>query len=477
MILKGYLFSLGYGIACLLLSLVLYKLGLEKKYSRKVVHILVGFEWVILYHFFGAGLHFLAVCLAFTALLIIAYKGKLMPMISSEGDNAPGTVYYGIAMTGVAILGCFLPLVMLPFGIGIWCTSVGDGLAGVVGQAVKKGNPKIYKNKSLYGSLANLLVSSLGAFALMKIYGMPLNFWHALALAVLAVELELVTGYGLDNITITWGVTALGFAFIKGVALNFLVPVLLTPLIIAFALSKGALTVGGVIAAIIVDILISVPLGNFGFVILFSFFALGIITDKIKRRVKKKEEEGLKGDKRDYMQVLANSLVAAAASVAYFITPSKLFIIAFVAAFAEALADTASSAFGAFSRTTFDPFKFRRCEGGISGGMSLIGTFAGFVGAFLIATIAYAFGALDGKMLFIVALAGFLGSVFDSLLGSLLQIKYKCAVCGKITEKKLHCDTHTSRHSGFELIDNDVVNLSSTAFAAIVAVLLGSIVF
>ena len=109
--------------------------------------------------------------------------------------------------------------------------------------------------------------------------------------------------------------------------------------------------------------------------------------------------------------------------------------------------------------------------------MSLIGTFAGFVGAFLIATIAYAFGALDGKMLFIVALAGFLGSVFDSLLGSLLQIKYKCAVCGKITEKKLHCDTHTSRHSGFELIDNDVVNLSSTAFAAIVAVLLGSIVF
>ena len=104
MILKGYLFGIGYALVCLLLSLALYKFGLPKKYTRKVVHILVGFEWMILYHFMGAGVHFLAVCIIFLVLLTVAYKGKLMPMISSDSDNAPGTVYYAIAMTGVALL-------------------------------------------------------------------------------------------------------------------------------------------------------------------------------------------------------------------------------------------------------------------------------------------------------------------------------------------------------------------------------------
>ena len=122
MILKGYIFGICYAVACLLLSLVLYKLGLPKKYTRKVVHILVGFEWVILYHYMGAGIHFLLVCILFLLLLAVAYKGQLMPMISSEGDNAPGTVYYAAAMTGVAIIGCFVPDVMLPFGIGVMCT-------------------------------------------------------------------------------------------------------------------------------------------------------------------------------------------------------------------------------------------------------------------------------------------------------------------------------------------------------------------
>ena len=64
-ILYGYLCGIGYAALCLLMSLIIYKLGVSKKITRKIVHILVGFEWVILYHFFGAGLHFLAVCIFF----------------------------------------------------------------------------------------------------------------------------------------------------------------------------------------------------------------------------------------------------------------------------------------------------------------------------------------------------------------------------------------------------------------------------
>ena len=158
MVLTGYLSAVGYALACLLIAAFAYKLGLPKKYTRKIVHILVGLEWVILYHFMGPGLHFLIVCLLFLILLVVTHKTKLMPMISSEADNSPGTVYYAVAMSGVAAVGCFVPAVMLPFGIGVLCTSFGDGFAGVVGQLCAKKNPKIYKNKTLIGTLQSMRV-------------------------------------------------------------------------------------------------------------------------------------------------------------------------------------------------------------------------------------------------------------------------------------------------------------------------------
>ena len=227
-LIMGYICGIGYAGVCLVLSLVLYKLGVPKNITRKIVHILVGFEWFILYHFFGAGLHFLAVCVFFLLLLALAYWKNLMPMISSDGDNAPGTVYYAVAMTGVAIVGLFVPDVMVRFGIGIMCTSIGDGLAGVVGQSIKRANPKIYGNKSLFGSVANLVFSFLSALILSEIYSIGLGIPHCIAIALLAVELELFTGYGLDNITITWGVTALTYSFVHfHPVTNYILPVLL----------------------------------------------------------------------------------------------------------------------------------------------------------------------------------------------------------------------------------------------------------
>ena len=478
LILKGYLFGIGYALACLLLSFVIYKLGLPKKYTRKIVHILVGFEWVILYHFFGASWHFLAVCVFFLILLAITYKGNLMPMISSDADNAPGTVYYAVAMTGVAIISLFEPDVMVPFGIGIMCTSLGDGLAGVVGQSIKRANPKIWGNKSLYGSIANFVFSFASAFAIANVYDVELSWLHCLALALLSAELELVTPFGLDNIAITWGVTGLGCLFLFAIdPLHYLVPVLLTVPVIAFAYKKNALTKGGLCGAIALDAMISVSLGNFGFVLLCSFFFGALVVDKIKRRFKKKNgaTEGLKGDKRDLMQVFANGTCAGICAVATLFSSSELFVLGFVVALAEAFSDTASSGFGALASGAFDPFRMKKTVNGLSGGMSLIGTFAGFVGAFAISMIAYGFKAISFRFLLLATASAFLGCIIDSMLGSLVQVKYKCGKCGAITEKKLHCGVATVKHSGFEIFDNDMVNLSSGVLSVIIAVAIGTL--
>ena len=90
----GYVLAAAFGALCLLLSHLAFKLGMPKKYTRKLVHIAIGFEWVILYIFHGPTWHAFAVCLAFTALLVVSYVKKLLPMISSDSDNSLGHLSY-----------------------------------------------------------------------------------------------------------------------------------------------------------------------------------------------------------------------------------------------------------------------------------------------------------------------------------------------------------------------------------------------
>ena len=106
---KAYLLSFAFVGLCIAIAMVAYKLGLQKKYTRKIVHILVGFEWVILYFFAPANIHTVAICLIFTALLLISYVLKALPMMSSDGKNDPGTVYYGVSMSIMAIISYFVP--------------------------------------------------------------------------------------------------------------------------------------------------------------------------------------------------------------------------------------------------------------------------------------------------------------------------------------------------------------------------------
>lgn len=477
MILSGYLAGLIYAALCLLLAAVAYKLGMPKKFTRKIVHILVGFEWVILYHFLGAGLHFLMVCIFFLILLIVSHKAKLMSMISSDSDNSPGTIYYAAAMTGVALVGCFIPEVMLPFGIGVFCTSLGDGLAGVVGQLFTKANPKIYGKKTLLGTLTNFIVSSATAYVMSAVFSMELSLLQCLAIGVLSTQLELVCEGGWDNVTVTWATTALAYGFMYFAEVgNYLLPVLLTVPIVMLVKLKGALTASGLIAALAIDLIVSASLGNLGFVTFVIFFGGSVIIDKIKKHAKNKGRADIeaKGDCRDAMQVLANGLPATIAAAVYLITGKDILILPFAASLAEAFADTAASGIGAFSKHTFDPFRMKKCERGLSGGMSFVGTLASLFASLVIASsmLLWRLDDYGVRGLLIVALSGFVGALLDSLLGSLIQAKYKCSVCGKLTERAEHCSSPTTRICGIAAVDNDVVNLISCSFATALALLL-----
>ncbi len=473
MIIKGYIFSILYALVCLALAFVAYKFGLPKKYSRKMVHILVGAEWIILSHYVGASYHFLAVCLLFTVILAVAHFKNLMPMISSESDNAPGTVYYAVAMSIMAVICLFVDEMMYPFGIGVFCTSVGDGFAGIVGQLAKKHNPKVYKNKSLLGTLANFASSSLVAIVFREALDLNLTILQCLAIGVLSVGLELITVFGLDNIAITLGVSLLAYAFINYPAINaYTVPIIVTPLIIAAVLEKKVLTKTGLLFAMVLDAVISLILGNFGFVMLCAFLFGSVIIDKIKSLKKKEDTITKKGDCRDAIQVMANGLVPMMMALLYSGTGHFAFVVGYIAALAEAFADTAASGFGVFASKVYDVFRMKETKPGLSGGMSVIGTASSLCAAIAISTIALAFDIVNIKFMLIIAGAAFLGAVFDSMLGSLLQVKFECKTCGEITEREIHCKKPTKKCAGFYFFDNDVVNFFSGFFAAVLAAVL-----
>ncbi len=471
MILKAYLFALLYGVLCLGLAFLAYKLGVAKNYTRKLVHILVGFEWVILYSFLGGGsVHFLSVCLIFTLLLLVTYFRKLTPMIASDGDNAPGTVYYGVAMSILATVCLFVPEFVLYFGIGVFCTSLGDGFAGLFGQAIKKHNPKIYGGKSLIGFLANFAVSFSVALVFEAVFDMGLKLWQSALIGFFSATVELISTRGLDNITVTLGTSFLSYGFIYLETLGqYLIPIILTPVIIAAVLAKKALTPFATVLAVLLDVVVSLTLGNFGFLLLLFFLAGSVVIDKIKK--KKQENDGItkRGDCRDAVQVIANGIVPMFFAIFYALSRHPAFIVGYVAALAEAFADTAASGIGVFSVKTFDLFKWRPAERGMSGGVSKIGSSAAFLASFVIPLFALLFKMINWKLFILASLVAFFGVFCDSFLGSLVQVKYRCKACGKLTEREWHCDKKTVKVSGFEFFDNDVVNLFSGAFTAIIA--------
>ena len=472
MIATGYLLSFGYGVICLLAAFLLSRFGVKKAITRKLVHIFIGFEWVILYLFHGATYHFLIVCLAFLALLLVAYKKKLLQMISSDGDNAPGTVYYAVSMSLMALASLIDQRFILPFGLAVFVTSLGDGFAGLLGGLVKKHNPTVYKQKTLVGALANFVLSTATALAFMTIFeDMRLTPIHCLVIGALSVGIELISGFGLDNITLPLSVAAFSYlstVFCTETAKYFL-PIALTPLIISFVIERKNLTRGGTIAAIFLDIAVSISLGNLGFLLLLTFLVLGILTDKLKKKNANLKEE--KSSHRDASQVLANGLVPIACAAMYFAIGERAFFLAFVAALAEALGDTAASSLGSYSRNTFDLFKFRKCEQGISGGVSFLGTLAAFTFSTIIPLVALAFSLISITEMLVITAISIAGVFFDSLLGSLLQAKYRCTVCNSLTEKREHCATPAKLVSGIRFINNDTVNALATIFAAILTVL------
>lgn len=176
---------------------------------------------------------------------------------------------------------------------------------------------------------------------------------------------------------------------------------------------------------------------------------------------------------RKTSQLLANGGCATLAALLYLLTHQNIFLTAFVAAITEALCDSAASAVGTRIRgKCIDICTFSVLESGISGGISLAGSLSCVLCAAFMAIMSLAFHVTTVVSAVIVFLSGVCGCFFDSYLGSRWQRKYRCSICGKITEETTHCGQKTEVSSGKKHLDNDAVNFLSNAFSLLMVFLL-----
>lgn len=200
----------------------------------------------------------------------------------------------------------------------------------------------------------------------------------------------------------------------------------------------GALDLLGSSFVTIIGMFIVITRGFNWLAILLLFLILGSIFTKFKSDYKKRI--GLKHEQRTVRNVVSNGIVPVV--MALFGNYAG-----FIGAIATATADTMASEIGVLSKPILITSR-EQVKPGTDGGISVLGTTAGLIGALIIGITAYAINVSPNitYSILIGIIAGMVGCFADSLLGATLE------------------------RSG--LFNNEHVNLSATIIGALVGIII-----
>jgi uncharacterized protein (TIGR00297 family) len=208
-------------------------------------------------------------------------------------------------------------------------------------------------------------------------------------------------------------------------------------------------------------------------ILLMGFFISSSGLSKILSHQKSAvNEKYAKGSTRDMGQVFANGGVAGIFVILHLFFPNEAFPwMAFAGTLAAVNADTWATELGVFNKSSpIHMITGKKVEKGTSGGISIEGTLAAFLGSLLIGVLAIIFwpGSISPlketnwlMQIFTIGLAGLFGSLVDSFLGATFQKIYYCPVCKKDTERfPMHvCGSNTEYLRGWHWMNNDWVNV------------------
>ncbi len=370
-----------------------------------------------------------------------------LPTPDSPPKGGATTAWMGIVTYSASVL--LLILLYrhsLYVAAAVWAiVALGDGLAGVAGQTLD--GPALPYNaaKSWSGFATFVLAGTLGAYLLtMWVKWSPASLRSRQVLLVSAatalvgaVVESLPAGVTRldDNFTVPLVCGAFMFCayLVERSALDSNLPylgrriILAVAINLAFALAALALrtiTRSGAIAGFLLGVMVYLGWGWKSFLLLLAFFVLGSAATRLGYNTK--AARGIaerRGGARSWREAVANLLPGAFFSILVITTHhERAFLVALIAAFAEAAGDTVSSEIGQWrSARAYLITSFKPVRAGENGAVSLAGSMAGLAAATAVIALAFALG-LCGIAEAAVALgAAIAGNLLDSLLGATIE--------------------------------------------------------
>ena len=223
---------------------------------------------------------------------------------------------------------------------------------------------------------------------------------------------------------------------------------------IALFLPRKVLTTTGICHAWALGITIWGCLGWQGYIVILSYLIVGSGVTRIGKDIK--EAKGI-AEKRDGARgpenLWGSAATGAVCAIGQAIAPNPLWLLAYTASLSTKLSDTTASEIGkAYGKTTYLITTLKSVPAGTEGAVSLEGTIAGVIGSLFIAAIGLAVGLLTSPWdLLYCAIAAFVATNIESLIGATLQEKY-------------------------DWLTNELVNGINTTIGAAIAVIIAAIV-
>lgn len=233
------------------------------------------------------------------------------------------------------------------------------------------------------------------------------------------------------------------------------------------AYSRGWLSLSGAVAAALLGTIFWWQGGLWLSVALLFFFGSGTALGKLPRS---NRSDAKMGRPRDWIQVLANGGIAAVLLLFHAATGHESLLWASWLSLAVCNADTWSSETGQWAGgRVVDIVRWQQLPAGVSGGVSWQGTVGGAIGAGAIAGLAWLGTNESLSQILIIAVLGFSGMLLDSVLGSLVQVKYQMSG-GGWSDQPGNFSAATPRR-GWTWMTNDAVNWLSNLLLVVVYLL------
>ena len=414
------------------------------------------------------------------ALLALLFNVVVLPRMGADLRKTPAGasgsgVWTGIIIYPISVLALILLYRHdLHIVAAVWAImALGDGTESVTGGALRGPALPWNREKTWSGFLGFIVVGTAGAYVLTRwvALGVALRVAPGVAPTIAPdVALRICAATALvgaivesvpirldDNATVP--LVAGGFMyclyFVERSALASNLPFLGRRILVAAAvnLALAVIALGlkmvnrsGAVCGFLLGVAVYLGWGYKSFLMMFAFFAIGSIATRFGYA--RKAARGVaerRGGARSWREALANSLAGAFFSLLVITTHHQYaFLIAVIAAFAEATGDTVSSEIGQYlSDRSYLITTFKLVPAGEDGGITTGGTLAGSLASALVVALAFSLG-LCGKGSAMIALAAAVaGNLLDSLLGATLERR--------------------------GLVTNGIVNFAGTSFAGALA--------